>query len=244
MLVGNMLCDGRDEFFGGGDLEVLFVVPMCHRRTIEDFACVLQVGNLLLREGVSEDIFRQRLPAAAVISGDPVAGMDAESAPAPVHQFFDELVVYLALTLEHGQDLGAKDLLLFFHVSIGKTVECPVWAKQSVSDNGMEAWMKPGIIPEGVDDHNHAQNAVIEAQHGSKEDLKALPGAVAELRRELAVVFEIDAQHDGNTEYKLSMRGGIEDVIGDVLAKLNRFLLMTTRAEPASFTGKCQKVLM
>jgi hypothetical protein len=40
--------------------------------------------------------------------------MDAEAAVAPVHELFDELVVYLALTLQHGQDLGAEDLILPF----------------------------------------------------------------------------------------------------------------------------------
>lgn len=77
----------------------------------------------------------------------------------------------------------------------------------------------------GVDDHNHAQDAVIEAQHGSKEHLKALLGAVAELRQQLAVVFEINAQHNRNTEYKLSVRDGIEDVVGDDRCELNRFNL-------------------
>ena len=46
--------------------------------------------------------------------------------------------------------------------------------------------MKPGIIPEGMDDQYHAQHAVIEAQHGSKEAFKTLLGAVAEFRQQLA----------------------------------------------------------
>ena len=36
-------------------------------------------------------------------------------------------------------------------------------------------------------------------------------GTVAQLRQELAVVLEIDAQHDRETEDELSMRDGIED---------------------------------
>ena len=106
----------------------------------------------------------------------------------------------------------------------GEAMEGPVRAKQPVGDNGMEVWVKPGMIPEGMDDRNHAQDAVIEARHGSKEGLKALLGAVAELRRQLAVVFEINAQHDGDTEYELSVRDGIEDVVGDVVREPNRFL--------------------
>jgi hypothetical protein len=43
----------------------------------------------------------------------------------------------------------------------------------------MKMRMKPGVIPEGVDDHNHPEDAVSEAQHRAEEDLKALIGAVA-----------------------------------------------------------------
>ncbi len=224
MLIWNMLSDGGDEFLGAENFKILFVAPMGHERAIEDLAGVLEVGDLLFRERVPHDIFGQRLLSVAVISGNLVAGMHTEAAVAPVHQFFDELVVYLALTFEHGQDLGAEDLLQFSHVSFGKTVEGPVRSEQPVGDNGMKVWMKPGIIPERMDNQYHAQDAVIEAQDGSKEDLKAVLGAVAESGQQLAVVFEIYAQHDGDTEYKLSMRDGIEDVIGDVLSELNRFL--------------------
>ena len=52
------------------------------------------------------------------------------------------------------------------------------------------------MIPESMDHHDHAQYAVIEAQHGSKKDLQAFFGAVAHLCQELAVVLEIDAQHE------------------------------------------------
>jgi hypothetical protein len=73
--------------------------------------------------------------------------------------------------------------------------------------------MKLGVIPEGMDDHDHPEDAVIEAQHGSKENLQALFGAVAWLGEELSVVLEIDAEHDRNAEDKLSMRDGIENVL-------------------------------
>ena len=104
--------------------------------------------------------------------------------------------------------------------------------------------MEPGVIPEIVDHHDHPQDTVIETQHGSKEHLQALLGAVAQLRQELSVVFEIDARQNRDAEDELSVRDGIEDVVGDVFPELNRFLGMTARAKPASFTRECQKVLM
>ena len=65
-----MLSDGGDEFRGSEDLEVFLVAPMSHGRPVKDFARVLQVGDLLFRKGVSEDIFRHRLLSVAVISGE------------------------------------------------------------------------------------------------------------------------------------------------------------------------------
>ena len=59
MLVRDMLSDGGDEFFGREDLEVLLVAPVGHTGAIEDRAGVLNIGNLLFAEGVSQDIFRQ-----------------------------------------------------------------------------------------------------------------------------------------------------------------------------------------
>jgi len=244
MLVWNVLSDGGNEFLGGEDLEVFLVAPVSHRRPVKDLARVLQVGDLLFREGVSQDVFGQRLLTVPIISGYAIPGMHAESTVMPAHELFDELVVYFALGFQHGQDLGTEDLFQFFEVSFRKTVEGPVWAKQPVGDNGVEVWMKPGIIPESVDHHNHTQYSIIEAQHGSKEDIQALLGAVAELRQKLAVVLEIDPQHDRNAEDELSVRDGIEDVVGDVFPELNRLFGMTTRAKPAAFAGKSQEIGM
>lgn len=69
-----MLSDGDNEFLGIYDLEVFLVVSMSHGRPVEDFAGVLQVGDPgsgsgtshLLREGVSQNIFRQGLLPIAV----------------------------------------------------------------------------------------------------------------------------------------------------------------------------------
>jgi hypothetical protein len=49
------------------------IVPIGHGRPVEAFAGVLQVGDLRFRVGVSRDIFRQRFPTVAVISGDAIA---------------------------------------------------------------------------------------------------------------------------------------------------------------------------
>jgi hypothetical protein len=122
MFVRNMLSDGGNIFLGSEDLEIFLLAPIGHDGPIQHLAAVLDIGDprsgsstsLLFREGVPQDIFHQRFLTIAVISGDAVSGMDAEAAVAPVHELFDELVVYLALTLQHGQDLGAEDLILPF----------------------------------------------------------------------------------------------------------------------------------
>lgn len=89
MLVWNVLSDGGNEFLGGEDLEVFLVAPVSHRRPVKDLARVLQVGDLLFREGVSEDIFRQRLLTVPIISGYALAGM---------HGLFAEVIRRSGLT--------------------------------------------------------------------------------------------------------------------------------------------------
>jgi len=60
----------------------------------------------------------QTLLLLPVTNGHAGSGMQAESAVMPGQEFFDEPVVYFAFTLEHGQDLGTKDLFQLFEVSL------------------------------------------------------------------------------------------------------------------------------
>ena len=93
------------------------------------------------------------------------------------HEFFDKPVVYpgsgfgasFALSLQHGQDLGAEDLFQFFELSLGEAIKGPVRSKVPVCDDGVKIGMKPGVIPECVDQHDHPQDPVIEAQDGGEE---------------------------------------------------------------------------
>jgi hypothetical protein len=103
---------------------VFLVTPMGHGRPVKDLAGILDIGNpgsgsgtsLVFGKGVSNDIFRQGFLTVPVIRGDAVSGMHAETAVMPGHEFFDKPVVYPALSLQHGQDLGAEDLFEFFKV--------------------------------------------------------------------------------------------------------------------------------
>ena len=99
ILVWDMLRDGGDEFLGGEHLEVFLVVPIGHGGAIEDLAGIFAIGDLLFGEGVSHDIFRKRLLPIPVVRGYAVSGVHTESTVMPGHEFFNELVVYLALAL-------------------------------------------------------------------------------------------------------------------------------------------------
>jgi hypothetical protein len=66
--------------------------------------------------------------------------------------------------------------------------------------------------------HDHAQSAVVEAQHRSKEDIQAIFGTVVQLRQKLAAVLEMDAQQDRDAEEdELWVRDRIEYVVLSVL---------------------------
>ena len=95
-----MLRDGGNELLGCEDLKVFLVAPMGHGRPVKDLAGILDRGDpsaslrtsLLLREGVSQDIFRQGLLTVPVVSGYLISGMHAESAVMPGHEFFNKPV--------------------------------------------------------------------------------------------------------------------------------------------------------
>ena len=113
ILLRDMLSDGGDEFFGREDLEVLLVAPVSHAGAVEDFAGVLQVGDLLLGEGIPQDVFRQGLLPVSVVPGDLISGMHAETTVMPDHAFFDEHLPYSAFSLEHDRD--AEDEMSMGH---------------------------------------------------------------------------------------------------------------------------------
>ena len=69
--------------------------------------------------------------------------------------------------------------------------------EQPVRDNGMKMGMKPSIIPEDVNHHNHAQYSLIETQQRSKEPPDAFFGTVAQFRQEFPVVLKIGAAESG-----------------------------------------------
>jgi len=89
----------------------------------------------------------------------------------------------------------------------------------------MKMGVESGVIPEGVDHHDHPEDAVIQTEHRAEEHPQALVGAVAKPRQELPVVLEIDAKHLRDAEDKLPMREGVKEVVGHVLPELNTPLL-------------------
>jgi hypothetical protein len=102
--------------------------------------------------------------ASLVIPGDAVSCINTESAVAPVHELADEIIGYLALAFQHGQDTGPEDLLKLFHVGFGEHIKGPVFSEKAINDYGMKMGMKPGVISKGVNDHHKAWNFRPEGQ--------------------------------------------------------------------------------
>ena len=93
--------------------------------------------------------------------------------------------------------------------------------KQPVGNDGMKTGVEPGIISEGVDDHDHPQYSVIKAEYRSEKDLQAFSGTVTQFRQEFPVVFEIDPEQDRDAEDKLAVWHRVENVVEDIFPELN-----------------------
>jgi len=153
---------------------------------------------------------------------------------ASVHELADEIISYLALAFQHGQNPGPENFLKLLHVGFGEHIKGPTGSKETVCCNGMKMRVEPGVISKGVNDHHKAWNSVRKAKHSTKENLKTFPGTMAELRQKLPVVLEIDPEKNGYAEYKLPVRYRIEDIVACILSELDHLFGMTAWAEPPS----------
>ena len=82
------------------------------------------------------------------------------------------------------------------------------------------------VLAEGVDGHDHAELPGRAIQAAAQEFEQALVGDAAELLQELAVVAEIDPQHDGQAEDVLTVRHRESNGARDELPEEQDFLLM------------------
>jgi hypothetical protein len=106
-------------------------------------------------------------------------------------------------------------LLELFEIGFRRVMTGPVWTEEGVSKNGMKMGMKPGIIREGLDHQDRARCAVTRWPGFPWQQWHSW-------LQELALVFEIDTQQSRHAEDKLSIRDGIEDLVGDVFPERNR----------------------
>jgi hypothetical protein len=72
--------------------------------------------------------------------------MNAETAVMPGHELLDKTTVYLALSFQHGQDLGPENLFQFLKLYLGEVMGGPVRSKGPIGDNGMKMGMKPCVM--------------------------------------------------------------------------------------------------
>jgi hypothetical protein len=101
--------------------------PSAAAPTIQHLPRVLYVSDLLFGKGVAHDILSQCLLTVLVIPGDAVSCINTEPAVALVHELLDEIVSYLALAFQHGQDPGPEDLLKLLYLVPGKHIKGPVF---------------------------------------------------------------------------------------------------------------------
>jgi hypothetical protein len=132
---------------------------------------------------------------------------------APVHELLDEIIGYLALAFQHGQDTGSEDLLKLLYLAPGKHIKVPALSEKAISAYGMKMRMEPGVISKGMNDHHKAWNSVRKAKHSTKKNLKTFPCTMAEVCQKFPVILEIDTEKNRNAEYKLPVQYRIESIL-------------------------------
>ncbi len=82
------------------------------------------------------------------------------------------------------------------------------------------------VLAEGVDGHDHAELAGGPVEAPAQKIEQALVGDPAEFLQELAVIAEVDPQHDGQAEDVLAVRHREGDCAGNELAEEQDLLLV------------------
>jgi hypothetical protein len=76
----------------------------------------------------------QCLLTGLVIPIDAVSCINTEPTVAPVHELLDEIIGYLALAFQHGENSGPENFFKLLHVAPWKHIKGPVFSEKAVSD--------------------------------------------------------------------------------------------------------------
>lgn len=90
----------------------------------------------------------------------------------------------------------AAELLQGLGADPGRDVEHAVVGEQAVGREGVDMAIVPHVLAEGMNGHDHAEPAGGAVEAAAQELEQAFVGDPTELLQELAIVAEVDPQHD------------------------------------------------
>ena len=104
--------------------------------------------------------------------------------------------------------------------------------------------MPTQIFAECMDDQNHADLAVGQAELSAQETFQAIPGGQTQLAELSSIIAKVTTQAFGDGQHILSVGHRIDDLMADLFAEKQDLLLMTTRAKVPAFTRKWQQLFV
>ena len=223
--VRDMLRDGRNELLGGEDFEIALGLGV-HARTIDDGTVLGVVDHLLLGKGIADDVLRDALKSGGIVAPQRVAVVYTEPAVFPAQKLAGQLRREESLLDEHLDHSDAEELLQRPGAHPGRDVEHAVAREQPIGHQGVDMAIVPHVVAEGMNGHDHAELAGGPVEAATQKFEQTLVGDPAKLLQELAVVAEIDPQHDRQAEDVLAVGHREGNRAGNELAEEQHLLLV------------------
>lgn len=164
---------------------------------VDDFAGLRDIGHLLQREGVTQDVLGQFLKPVVVMPLDAVTGMNVESAVMPFKHLSGLLNRQFFLPDKELEDPCLQQFGDALPIGAGEGVEGVVADECAIGNENVQVRVEVQVIAKGLDGDDDAGLAVGRTETGADHVAQAQPSRMAEVAEQLAIVLKRLAQAFG-----------------------------------------------
>jgi hypothetical protein len=148
----------------------------------------------------------------------------------PPHEVFDEFRADLSATQEHPGHLMTKELLDGLDLRSGRNSEHVLAVEPSVGEQDVTMGVELEQAAESLDRNDRTGLELFTRQDLLKVLLEGLPGASAELAKELSVIKKGPAKNFRDAQDPVAVGDGFNNLLKEPLAEFDHTLLMAVAA--------------
>jgi hypothetical protein len=163
---------------------------------------------------------------------------------APGHQHPDQISGDLPLGKKHLEYLVPEHLLEILAYDDGSHLESACTQKTAIGRKNVAVRIESQKITKCLDGNHRTWHAILPRSPTFEIHLESLPGATAQLGKQVSVIKEIPAEDLGDTEDKMSMGHRLDHFLAEPLTELHHPFLVARWTEVAPLARERQEILM